>query len=253
MFTGVGVALVTLFDDAGDVDLDATAAHAADLAGRGVRAIVLAGSTGEAAALDGAERVALTTVVRDAVPDDVPVLVGTGAPSARQAARLSAEVVAAGSAAVLALSGPGATDPVPYYREVVAAVAGAVPVLAYHFPAMSAPGVGVEALAALADVGVAGIKDSSGDMSRLLRTLDVFPGWLFVGSPWLLSAAGALGVTGAILAVANVEPETAAHAFAGDVAAQRRLTPVNGRAAGPLGVKSVLAERWGRTLPVRVG
>ncbi|MET0145194.1 MAG: dihydrodipicolinate synthase family protein, partial [Ilumatobacteraceae bacterium] len=87
VFTGVGVALVTLFDDAGDVDLDATAAHAADLAGRGVRAIVLAGSTGEAAALDGAERVALTTVVRDAVPDDVPVLVGTGAPSARQAAR----------------------------------------------------------------------------------------------------------------------------------------------------------------------
>ena len=68
LFTGVGVALVTLFDDDGDVDTDATAALAAELAAAGVRAIVVAGSTGEAAALDSAERVALAKVVREVVP-----------------------------------------------------------------------------------------------------------------------------------------------------------------------------------------
>ena len=54
-----------------------------------------------------------------------------------------------------------------------------------------------------------------------MRTLDVFDGWLYVGSPWLLSAAGPLGATGAILAVANVEPALAIAAFGGDTAAQR--------------------------------
>ena len=123
-------------------------------------------------------------------------------------------------------------SPVDYYAEVVRAADGAVPVLAYHFPAMSAPGIDVELLPRLVDVGVAGIKDSSGDPSRLVRTLDVFDGWLYVGSPWLLSAAGPLGATGAILAVANVEPALSIAAFAGDVDAQRALTP-SALAAGP--------------------
>ena len=172
LFTGVGVALVTLFDDDGEVDLAATAGLAADLVQVGLRAIVIAGSTGEAATLDGAERVALAKVVREALPAGVPVIVGTGAPSARQAARLTAEVVAGGAAdGLLVLSPPGAADPVGYYAEIVRA-AGDIPVLAYHFPAMSAPGIDVDTLPRLTDVGVAGVKDSSGDPSRLLRTLD---------------------------------------------------------------------------------
>ena len=139
VFTGVGVALVTLFDDDREVDLDGTAALAAELAAAGMRSIVIAGSTGEAATLDGAERVALVKVVREAIPAGVPIVVGTGAPSARQAARLTEEVVAGGADAVLALSPPGAADPTGYYAEVVRA-AGDVPVLGYHFPLMSAPG-----------------------------------------------------------------------------------------------------------------
>ena len=61
----------------------------------------------------------------------------------------------------------------------------------------------------------------------------MFDGWLYVGSPWLLSAAGPLGATGAILAVANVEPALSIAAFAGDVEAQRALTPSN-LASGPV-------------------
>jgi 4-hydroxy-tetrahydrodipicolinate synthase len=249
LFTGVGVALVTLFDDDGNVDTDGTAGLAASLAAAGMQAIVVAGSTGEAATLDAAERVALTKAVGDAV--DVPVVVGTGAPSARQASRLTAEVVAAGADAVLVLSPPNVASPVDYYAEVVRAADGAVPVLAYHFPLMSAPGVSVDLLPALVDVGVAGIKDSSGDPSRLVRSLDLFEGWLYVGSPWLLSAAGPLGATGAILAVANVEPALSIAAFAGDVEAQRALAPA-AQAAGPVAVKRLLAERTGRSSRVRV-
>ena len=97
--------------------------------------------------------------------------------------------------------------------------------LGYHFPLMSAPGIDLAVLPRLTDVGVVGIKDSSGDASRLVRTVETFAGDLYVGSPWLLSAAGPLGATGAILAVANVEPALSIAAFAGDTAAQRALAP----------------------------
>jgi len=251
VFDGVGVALVTLFHDDGEVDLGATASLAAELAAAGVRAIVLAGSTGEAATLDGAERVALVKAVREAIPHGVPILVGTGAPSARQAAALTAEVAAVGADAVLVLSPPHDPEPTAYYREVLAA-AGDMPVLGYHYPKMSAPGIDVDLLPRLAELGMVGLKDSSGDPARLVRTLETFSGDLYVGSPWLLSAAGPLGATGAILAVANVEPALSIAAFGGDTAAQRALAPVAARASGPREVKALLAERTGRNPTTRV-
>jgi len=239
---------VTLFDDDCEVDLAGTAALAAELVAAGMRAIVIAGSTGEAATLDGAERVALTKVVREAVPSGVPIIVGTGAASARQASRLTEEVLAGGADAVLALPPPGAADPTGYYGELVRA-AGGTPVLGYHFPLMSAPGIDLALLPRLTEVGVVGLKDSSGDASRLVRTVESFAGDLYVGSPWLLSAAGPLGATGAILAVANVEPELSARAFGGDAAAQRALATAAAAAAGPANVKRVL----GRSQVIRVG
>jgi dihydrodipicolinate synthase/N-acetylneuraminate lyase len=251
VFTGVGVAMVTLFDDDGDVDLDANAELARELAAAGMTAIVIAGSTGEAATLDGPERVALAKVVREAIPADVAIVVGTGAASARQAAGLTAEVVAGGADAVLVLSPPNAADPTGYYRQVVAA-AGRTPVLGYHFPLMSAPGIDVDLLPRLGDIGLVGLKDSSGDPSRLVRTLATFDGDLYVGSPWLLSAAGPLGAAGAILAVANVEPELSVAAFTGDAVAQRSLSEAATRAAGPAAVKALLAERTGRSARTRV-
>src|ERR687889_1138036 len=217
LFSGVGVALATQFDEAGEVDAKATAAHAATLVDLGIRAVVVAGSTGEAAALTATERVALLTEVRRAVPAGVPVVAGTGAPSARQAAALTRDARDAGADAVLALCPPRSNDPRPYY-EAVATAAGDLPTLAYHFPQTSPPGIPLEVLG---DLPIQGMKDSSADPERLLAELEVFEQPLWVGAAVLLlmagslAAAGSPGVAGAILAVANVDPEHAIAAFAG--------------------------------------
>src|SRR5262245_56386671 len=203
LFTGVAVALATLFDDGGEIDAKATADHAATLAGLGVRAVVVTGSTGEAATLADAERGALLAGVRQAVPSGVPVLAGTGAPSRRQAGALTRAAVDHGADGVLALSPPGAHDLRGYY-DTVAAAAGDVPVLAYHYPQVSPPGIPVERLA---DLPVQGLKDSTGDPGRLLEERAGYRGWLYVGSSALLALAGPLGCSGATLALANVEPE----------------------------------------------
>ena len=46
LFTGAGVALVTLFDDDGRLLVDETVEHAVDLVERGITAVVVSGTTG---------------------------------------------------------------------------------------------------------------------------------------------------------------------------------------------------------------
>ena len=250
VFTGVGVALVTLFRDDGEVDAAATAEHAARLVDLGLKAVVVAGSTGEAASLSLEDRRALVQAVRGAV-STVPVIAGTGAASAKQAAVLTAAACADGADAVLALSPPGSGDVRPYY-DVVAAAAGDVPLLAYHFPAVSPPGFPIDVLL---DLPVQGCKDSSGSADRLLETRDTWGGPLYVGSSALLALAGPLGCAGAILALANAEPERCMQAFEGDALAQLALAGPHRRGAArfPAGIKELTAARFGTSTAMRMG
>jgi 4-hydroxy-tetrahydrodipicolinate synthase len=247
---GVGVALATLFDDDGGLDAEATALHAAHMVALGVRSVVVAGSTGEAATLTPEERVDLLSAVRDAVPDHVPVLAGTGAPSARQAVALTLSAKEHGADGVLVLSPPRVDDPRPYF-DLVARAAGGLPVLAYHYPKVSPPGIAVSFLPELA---VAGLKDSTGDPDRLLEELE----WgepLYTGSSALLALAGPLGCAGAILALANLEPEGCVAAFEGDAKAQRALAGAHrvARTAFPRGLKELMAARFGTSPVTRLG
>jgi dihydrodipicolinate synthase/N-acetylneuraminate lyase len=251
LFRGVGVALVTMFSEDGAIDPAATGDLARDLAERGMRAMLVAGTTGEAGTLADGERRVLIEAVRAAVPADVPVIAGTGAPSARQAVALTRDAVAAGADAVLAWPPATSRDQAGYFKA-VAAAAGSRPVLAYHFPRVYPPGVPVDALAGLP---VAGQKDSSGDPERLLDELAHYPGATYVGSSSVLAMAGPMGATGALLALANAEPERCSAAFAGDPAAQRALAERHLAASrgGVLALKEFLAADRGHPFPARIG
>jgi 4-hydroxy-tetrahydrodipicolinate synthase len=250
MFHGIGVALVTLFDDEGEIDAPATADHAARLVDAGIQAILVAGTTGEAATLDGDERSDLLIAVRYAVDGRVPVLAGTGAPSTRQAVLLSKRAADDGADALLVLSPPHTVDPRPYYERVAASVD--VPVLAYHYPKVSSPGVPVDVLG---ELPVAGIKDSSGDAERLILESDSLSAGVYTGHPSLIHLAGAVGCAGAILALANVDPEGCARAWLGDGDVQRDL--ISGHRAqalaGIAGLKRTLCAVHGTSPVVRAG
>lgn len=208
----MAVALVTLFDEAGGLDAMASADHAARVVDAGVQAVVVAGTTGEAWTLSQDEQTNLISAVMAAVGHAVPVIAGVrGADAAERAI----EARAAGVAAVLALSPPDHLD--AYYDEIAAV---GTPVLAYHFPAVSPPGIPVDALPRLP---VVGLKDSGGDPERLKAELRVWDRATYTGASGLVRDAGRWGAAGAILAIANLEPELAIAAFAGDDDAQRGL------------------------------
>ena len=155
-----------------------------------------------------------------------------------------------GADALLVLSPPQVTDPRPYYERVATAVD--IPVLAYHYPRVSAPGVPVDVLAQLP---VAGIKDSSGEAERLILEAEEIAIGLYTGHPALVHLAGAIGCAGAILALANVDPEGCIRAWAGDGVCQREL--INGHRAqalaGIAGLKRTLCALHGTSPTTRVG
>jgi 4-hydroxy-tetrahydrodipicolinate synthase len=249
-FTGIGVALVTLFDDTKALDEKGTADLAARLVDDGVTAVIVAGTTGEADTLEDDERRRLLEAVRARV-DGVPVVAGTGGTWGGQAARRTAAAREAGADLALVLSPRRVPDPRAYYAE-VAAAAGDLPLMAYHYPAASGPGIPVELLP---ELPVIGAKDSSGDPERLLSTLSTWDGHLYPGAASLLSFAGPLGCPGAILALANAAPEACAAAFTGDADAQFRLTADHLASVElfPAGIKNLVAARYGTSTVSRAG
>ena len=256
VFRGVAAALITLFDERLGVDVAATTAHAERLVGLGVRAVVVAGTTGEAAALAPDERTALITSLRTTLPSDIPVIAGTGAADARLAADLTTRAGAAGADAALALSPPLTDDPRRYY-DAVAKAAPDLPLLAYHYPAVSSPGIKLEHLA---ELPVVGMKDSTGDPDRLLAELATWDRPTYSGSSALISTAAQLGCPGVILALANAEPEGCVAAWndgRGDGAAQRALTAAHlaQRANGgfPHGIKALTAVKFQTSVHTRMG
>jgi 4-hydroxy-tetrahydrodipicolinate synthase len=216
----------------------------------GLKAVLVAGTTGEASTLDFDERRELIAAVRKAVPvGGPPLIAGTGAPSARQAVQLTKAALDEGADAVLVLSPPGSEDPRPYYEE-VARAAGKAPLLAYHIPRVSPPGID---LAFLGDLPIEGIKDSSGDADRALTTVTNWDKAVYLGVPWLVSFAGAIGCAGTILAIANAEPELCAAAFEGDWGAQLEIARRRwAEARFPSSIKRLVAARWGCSPVTRV-
>lgn len=209
------VPIVTPFDERGGLDVAALEAHAAALAERGVDGFFVAGTNGEGPLLSDDEVVVAThAVVRGA--GGARVIPQAGRPSTAASRALLERVVEAGADAVAvvtpyfyALDDDAALD---HYGTLVEA-AGDVPVYAYAIPAYARNDIGPELAAALARVGLAGIKDSTKSLDRhaaYIAVRDDAPGGrfeTFIGDDGLTLSALRLGSSGTVPALANVRPE----------------------------------------------
>ena len=222
---GVGVALVTMFDDRGVPDPGATAARARACVALGVSSVLVAGTTGEAARLRADDRLLLAEAVKGAVTS-VPVIVGTGASDELTALEWTGKVAAAGVADSLLVFAPTDREPAGFFDRVRDASSG-VPVLAYHNPALVSRSLDT---ASFPSLDVDGVKDSSADTSRLADLVELGVR-VYVGSPTQLALAGGCGAAGALLALANVAPSLCIAAWNGDMGAQRALFATRRRAA----------------------
>lgn len=214
--SGIGPPLVTPFDEDGDVDHERLRELVGWVEKRGVDFLVPCGSTSEAELLTARERAAVVeTVVEEA---SVPVVAGTGHPGLRETLESTRAAHDAGADAVLVVT-PFYYEHdqealAAYYREL--ADSSPLPVYLYSVPTYTGHQLEPETVGELAaDSGIVGLKDSSGSLGSLARhrrrTDEEFA--LLVGSADLLASGLAVGASGAVLAVANLRPETAVEAF----------------------------------------
>lgn len=210
-FPGVLVPLVTPFDDDGDLDLATVPALVEFVLAGGVSGLVVAGTTGEGYALDLDERASLMKAVRAAVVGRVPILVGIGGTSTRAAleqARQAAELDADG----LMVAAPAYVLPTPEeLGRHIAAVLDAAdrPAVLYDYPDRTGVSFTERALDLVAaDPRVVGIKEASGDLTRVGRLRrrygDDLP--IVCGSDTLAMRYFEKGVDSWIAGVANALP-----------------------------------------------
>ncbi len=226
---GLGVPLVTPFDETGAVDEDRLRELVEWVTARGVGFLVPCGSTSEAPLMSVDERTRVVEAVADAA--DVPVLAGTGHAGYRETVRGTRLAAEAGADAALVVTPyyyrhdqDALAD---YYREVADAVD--VPVYLYSVPKFTGVALDPTTVEALAGhENVAGMKDSSGDLEalqRIRRRAGDFD--LLVGSGSVFAHGLAAGADGGVLALANVAPgetsEIYGHHEAGDGAAALEL------------------------------
>lgn len=219
-FSGSGVALVTPFDDDGvaeDVLRELIRFHHDN----DTDALIVCGSTGEAATMTPEEQRLAVEIVVDENAGRLPVIVGCGGSSTRDVVALAVQAARAGADAVL-VSGPPYNKPTQKGLMLhVHAVADAtdVPVILYNVPGRSAVNMLPATVAALAeDDRVIGLKEASGDLSQVAEVARLTRGRLALwsGNDDQVLPVMSLGGRGVISVLANVAPAATsrmAHAY----------------------------------------
>jgi 4-hydroxy-tetrahydrodipicolinate synthase len=209
-------ALLTPFDDRGEVDNEALSAHVDHLISEGIDGIMPCGTTGEGPLLGEDEAAAVIETVVKGVAGRVPVIAHVGRAATGETVRLGRRARDAGAHALIAC--------VPYYysldeRQVVnhyttLMSSTDVPVYAYTIPSRTGNDLSPGAVRALAGEGLAGLKDSTKSFELHLEYLAIANGFaepdrfaVFMGSDAMLLDALQAGAAGSLTALANLRPD----------------------------------------------
>jgi 4-hydroxy-tetrahydrodipicolinate synthase len=176
-FGEVVTAMVTPFDDDGELDTDAAASLARWLVEHGSDGLVPAGTTGESPVLSDDEDEELWRAVREAVT--VPILAGTGTNDTRHSTELTERAARCGVDGVLVVTPyynrPGQTGLEAHFRAVAASTD--LPMLIYDIPVRSGRKVDTDVLLRLAHEvpNIVGIKDAAANPPETARLIASAP------------------------------------------------------------------------------
>lgn len=209
--SGSITALATPFDASGAIDFDAWQRHIATQLQAGTQALVVAGSTGEAAALEDEEYDALMAAAVRQVAGQVPVLAGTGLSNTAKTIALTRRVAALGADAALVVTPPYVRPTqaglIAHYRAI--ADDGALPVVLYNVPGRTGGDLLPETVAELVDhPRVVAIKEARAEPERMDALLALRrPGFAVIsGDDPTATRAMLAGADGVISVASNIIP-----------------------------------------------
>jgi len=195
-------AMVTPFDDQGEVDYAQARRLAQALLDSGSDGVVVSGTTGEAPTLTHDEKLRLFAEVKDAVDGRGVVIAGTGTYSTAESIELSKEAAQRGVDGLL-LTVPYYNRPTQegLYRHFEAiARSTSLPCIMYNIPGRTGTNMTVETTLRLSRVpNIVGVKEASGNLDQIARIVDGAPEGFRVwsgndGDTLLILAVGGYGV-----------------------------------------------------------
>lgn len=227
IFGEVLTAMITPFDENGDVNVDEAIRLAQWLQANGNDGLVLTGTTGESSTLTDDEKMMLWEAVSAAVT--IPVVAGTGSNDTLHSVNLTRQASTLGVAGILAVC--------PYYNRPsqagiaahisAMATATTLPVIVYDIPVRTGRKINTTTLLSLAadNANIRGVKDAAGNpaetavlMSRAPQGFELYSG--DDGLTLAFLAYGGVGVIGVATHWSGTDHKEMITAFKkGDIAA----------------------------------
>ncbi|MEH7480171.1 4-hydroxy-tetrahydrodipicolinate synthase [Neobacillus drentensis] len=238
-FGQVLTAMVTPFDQNGEIDFNATRTLVDYLIENGTDGIVVAGTTGESPTLTTEEKVALFKFVVDAVNGRVPVIAGTGSNNTRASISLTKLAEETGVDGIMLVA--------PYYNKPsqegmyqhfkAIAESTPLPIMLYNIPGRSVVNLSVETIVRLSQIpNIVALKEASGNLDAMAEIISQAPSdfTLYSGDDGLALPVLAIGGAGVVSVashvIGNEIQEMINHFKNGNVqdaaSAHRRLLPI---------------------------
>ena len=237
-FTGACTAMVTPFIH-GQINYPMAEILLRRQIDAGIKAVVIAGTTGESPTLTDEEKLELFRRCKSYVGSSCKIIAGTGCNSTVHAVSLSKEAEKCGADALLIVS--------PYYNKatpdglfahyLTIAHSVSIPIILYNVPSRTGVDIPVSVYSRLSYVpNIIGVKEASSDVTKIIKIRNAckpeFSIWS--GNDDLITSVIAMGGKGVISVLSNIFPEETqaicSAALTGDIqrasALQCRMQPI---------------------------
>lgn len=230
IFTGAASALITPFNDEG-VDFDALGNIIDYQIDNGIDALVICGTTGEAATMPDKEHLSVIDFSIKRAAGRVPIIAGTGSNDTAHCVELSKESQNLGADGLLITT--------PYYNKATQKGLLAhydkvlektnLPIILYNVPGRTGMSYAIPTLKELAkDDRIVGIKEASGNIEYATEVAAMCPELdMYSGNDDMIVPILSLGGKGVISVLSNVAPKQTHDLcqkwFDGDIAGSRKM------------------------------
>ena len=259
-FKGLGVALVTPFNQDGQIDFDTLARIVENLIEGSVDFLCVLGTTAETPTLTSDERLTVTKFVIKQVNGRIPIMVGCSsnctATAVEQIKQYQLDGIDGILSAVPFYNKPSQEGVYRHFAEI--AKASSKPIILYNVPGRTGTNMTAQTTLRIAREfkNVIGVKEASGKMDQIKEIIDNAPEHfkVIVGDDSLAMEAIQNGSVGVISVIGNAIPKTFGKLvhlsmegkFNEAAAIQQQLDPLYGllfKEGNPCGVKAVMADQ----------
>jgi 4-hydroxy-tetrahydrodipicolinate synthase len=208
-FGKVSTAMVTPFDNNGNIDFEKTTLLVNYLIKNGTDSLVVAGTTGESPTLSTEEKLALFRHVVEVAAGRIPVIAGTGSNNTRASIDLTKKAEEIGVDAIMLVAPfynkPSQEGLYQHFKAIAAETS--LPVMLYNVPGRSVVNMSVETTVRLAEIeNIVAVKEASGNLDAMTEIIANTPDefLLYSGDDGLTLPVLSIGGNGVVSVASHV-------------------------------------------------